>query len=512
MVSLDHFGLTDAGKVRQNNEDALLSGEGRDPALFAVADGIGGFEAGEVASSMVVESLKSLDSGGSLPEAIQEANRRIYSAASTDEKLAGMGTTIVAVRLKDSGGTPEAEVSHVGDSRLYLLRGGEMHPLTEDHSLVAELVRSGSLTRAQASEHPQKNLITRALGAEEEVEVDSSSFEIHPGDRLILCSDGLPDMVPETRISSLVSGGGQDAEESARKLVSAALSAGGTDNVTVVVVDVDGRGSERGSTRPAASNREQDTGSPATGAAGTAFTAEPPGANGEDVEERSRRSARDGSSPETDAPQQRPRPGGRRSRGIFSRRRRSSGGRSRRSGGGAPPGARRHEEGKGPQRNGSQGQGSLIPGVWEGVREEEEPVPREPTPEEVVEQFRVRQPERERDERETTSRRRRKRLARGGRFVSTIVRGLAALALIAALLVPPYLWWSTRYYMAYDNEEIVIYQGVPYDFLGNELNRLDRRTGIMESDISEPYRDQVRDNRLYTEDRLQTVLDDLQEA
>lgn len=506
MVSLDHFGLTDAGKVRQNNEDALLSGEGRDPALFAVADGIGGFEAGEVASSMVVESLKSLDSGGSLPEAIQEANRRIYSAASTDEKLAGMGTTIVAVRLKDSGGMTEAEVSHVGDSRLYLLRDGEMWPLTEDHSLVAELVRSGSLTRAQASEHPQKNLITRALGAEEEVEVDSSRVEIRPGDRLILCSDGLPDMVPEARISDLVSGG-QDAEESTRKLVSAALSAGGTDNVTVVVVDVGGRGS----TRPAAGNRTEDTDSAATGgAAGTTFTTEPPGANGEDAEQRSRRSARDRTNPETGAQPQRPRHGRRRSRGIFSRRRGASGGRSRRAREDSP--GARHSESKEPERNGSQGRDSLIPGVWEGVGEEEEPEPREPTPEEVVEQFRVRTPERERDERQPVRRRRWKRLAMGGRFVSTIVRGLAALALIAALLVPPYLWWSTRYYMAYDNEEIVIYQGVPYDFLGNELNRLDRRTGVMESDISEPYRDQIRDNRLYTEDRLQTVLDDLQEA
>lgn len=505
MISLDHFGLTDAGKVRQNNEDALLCGEGRDPALFAVADGIGGFEAGEVASSMVVESLESLEPGGSLPGAIQEANRRIYSAASGDEKLAGMGTTIVAVRLTDPGGTPEAEVSHVGDSRLYLLRDGEMQPLTEDHSLVAELVRSGSLTRAQASEHPQKNLITRALGAEEEVEVESSRFEIQSGDRLVLCSDGLPDMVPEARISDLVSGGGQDAEESARKLVSAALSAGGTDNVTVVVVDVGGRAS----TRPAAGNRAEDTGSAATG---TSFTAEPPGASGEDAEETPRRSTRDRTPPDNGAPPQRPRSGRRRSRGIFSRRRRgSSSGRSRRSGGETPPGARHHGESKGPERNGSQEQDSLIPGVWEGI-EEEEPEPREPTPEEVVEQFRVRQPEREREDREPVRRRRGKRLARGGRFVSTIVRGLAALALIAALLVPPYLWWSTRYYMAYDNEEIVVYQGVPYDFLGNELNRLDRRTGVMESDISEPYRDQIRDNRLYTEDRLQTVLDDLQEA
>jgi PPM family protein phosphatase len=205
MLSLDHFGLTNAGKVRQNNEDALLSGGGRDPALFAVADGIGGFEAGEVASSTVIESLQELEPGGSLESAIREANRRIYSAARNDEKLSGMGTTVVAVRLKETGDEVEAEVSHVGDSRAYLLRDGELAPLTEDHSLVAELVRSGSLTRVQASEHPQKNLITRALGAEAEVEVDSSRYRLQRGDRLVLCSDGLPDMVPETRISELAS-------------------------------------------------------------------------------------------------------------------------------------------------------------------------------------------------------------------------------------------------------------------------------------------------------------------
>jgi protein phosphatase len=239
MISLDHFGLTDPGKVRQNNEDALLSGGDRDPGLFVVADGIGGFEAGEVASSMVIESLQTLGPGEPLEPAIQEANRRVYSAARSDEKLSGMGTTVVAARITENGDGAEAEIAHVGDSRLYLVRDGELSPLTEDHSLVAEMVRSGSLTRAQASDHPQKNLITRALGAEEEVEVETARHSLRHGDRLVLCSDGLPDMVTEDRISELATDEAPgSAEESVRNLISAALDAGGSDNVTVLVVDV----------------------------------------------------------------------------------------------------------------------------------------------------------------------------------------------------------------------------------------------------------------------------------
>ncbi|MDP9481451.1 MAG: protein phosphatase 2C domain-containing protein, partial [Actinomycetota bacterium] len=161
-LELQPFGVTDAGKVRQNNEDALLVGEGKDETLFAVADGIGGFEAGEVASSIAIDVLKDLPPEGQFDQAIREANRRILAAGRGDEKLSGMGTTVVAIRFGGTRSNPVAEVAHVGDSRAYLVRGGEMKPVTEDHSLVAELVRSGDLTRAQAAEHPQKNLITRA--------------------------------------------------------------------------------------------------------------------------------------------------------------------------------------------------------------------------------------------------------------------------------------------------------------------------------------------------------------
>src|ERR687898_1574109 len=237
MLLLEHHGVTDPGKVRKNNEDSLLVGEGRDETLFAVADGIGGFEAGEVASSIATEALKELEPSTPLKDAIREANRRILAAARGDEKLSGMGTTVVAMRFGGTREEPAAEISHVGDSRAYLLRGGDLTPVTEDHSLVAELVRSGDLTRAQASEHPQKNLITRALGAEEEVEVDTVVLPVEVGDRLLLCSDGLSDMVPEAKIGEILSSA-NDPEGGARALVSAALDGGGADNITVVVIDV----------------------------------------------------------------------------------------------------------------------------------------------------------------------------------------------------------------------------------------------------------------------------------
>jgi protein phosphatase len=241
LLFLEPFGATDAGKVRQNNEDAYLLGEGKDETLFAVADGIGGFEAGEVASRIAVEALRDLEPGAPFEAAIGEANRRILAVGRGDERLSGMGTTIVALRFGGTQDRPVAEVAHVGDSRAYLLRGGTLRPLTEDHSLVAELVRSGDLTRDQAAEHPQKNLITRALGADEEVDVDTAVLPVEAGDRILLCSDGLSDMVPEARISEILAESPRDPETPVRRLLSAALNAGGADNVTVVVVDLNER-------------------------------------------------------------------------------------------------------------------------------------------------------------------------------------------------------------------------------------------------------------------------------
>jgi protein phosphatase len=191
-----------------------------------------------VASRIAIEVLNELEPGSTFEEAIGEANRRILAAGRGDERLSGMGTTVVAVRFGGTHEEPVAEVAHVGDSRAYLLRSGNLSPVTEDHSLVAELVRSGDLTRAQAAEHPQKNLITRALGAEDDVEVDTAVLAVEAGDRFLLCSDGLTDMVPEDRILGILTESQDDPERAARRLLSAALEAGGTDNVTVVVVDV----------------------------------------------------------------------------------------------------------------------------------------------------------------------------------------------------------------------------------------------------------------------------------
>ena len=237
-LELQPFGVTDTGRVRQNNEDALLVGEGEDETLFVVADGIGGFEAGEVASSLAVDVLKNLQPDESFKAAIAEANRRIVAAGRGDEKLSGMGTTVVAIRFGGTQREPVAEVAHVGDSRAYLMRGGDMNAITEDHSLVAELVRSGDLTRDQAAEHPQKNLITRALGADEEVDVDTTILTIEAGDRILLCSDGLSDMVSEAEISEHLADAPADPERVASGLLSAALEAGGNDNITIIVVDV----------------------------------------------------------------------------------------------------------------------------------------------------------------------------------------------------------------------------------------------------------------------------------
>ena len=244
LLELQPFGATDPGKVRQNNEDALLVGDGGDETLFVVADGVGGFEAGEVASSIAIDVLRGLGPDDSFEGAIEEANRRILAAGRGDDKLSGMSTTVVAARFGGTRREPVVEIAHVGDSRAYLFRDGDLKPVTEDHSLVAELVRSGDLTRDQAFEHPQKNLITRALGTEDGVTVDTAVLPVEVGDRFVLCSDGLTDMVREEGLGEILSRHPADPEGAVRDLLSAALEAGGNDNITVVVIDVKERREE----------------------------------------------------------------------------------------------------------------------------------------------------------------------------------------------------------------------------------------------------------------------------
>ena len=243
----EHFHASDLGRQRQGNEDNYFV---RAP-LFVVADGMGGAQAGEVASEMAVESFDGGLPDGSpadgLVSVIEEANRRIHDRSRAESQRAGMGTTVTAAYV----GEREVTIAHVGDSRAYVLRDGELTRLTRDHSLVGELVARGKLTEEQAETHPQRSVITRALGPEPEVQVDVQAYQARAGDVFMVCSDGLTSMVPEARVREILQAAGS-LEAAGRDLIAAANDAGGRDNITVVLFrleDVDGD-------EPAASQRE----------------------------------------------------------------------------------------------------------------------------------------------------------------------------------------------------------------------------------------------------------------
>ena len=229
---------TDVGRMRKNNEDSYLSSK----PVAAVADGMGGHSAGEVASAIAIEELAALGSRGpwenetaatdDLKQAILRANRRIREMAASDRKLNGMGTTLVAL-LEDGD---MVHVANVGDSRGYLLRQGELSQVTVDHSLVQELVDDGRLSPEDAERHPQRSVITRALGIDPEVEFDLFTYKLQVGDRLLLCSDGLSDVVEPTQIRNVLLRV-RNSHQAARKLVTVANEQGGPDNITVIVVD-----------------------------------------------------------------------------------------------------------------------------------------------------------------------------------------------------------------------------------------------------------------------------------
>ncbi|MDX6535641.1 MAG: family protein phosphatase [Gaiellales bacterium] len=229
---VDSAGMTQTGHVRRTNEDSyLMRGD-----LFMVADGVGGAAAGEVASSMCAEAFAEIDlirlrGDAALKEAIRTANRRIYERAVSDPDASGMGTTVTAALVGEDGRTAFA---NVGDSRAYLLRGDELRRLSEDHSVVAELVASGQISPEEAERHPQRNVVTRALGADPNVEVDTFWLDGQEGDVLLLCSDGLHDMASETEIAEHLSAE-RPAEDVVRGLVQAALQGGGEDNITAIV-------------------------------------------------------------------------------------------------------------------------------------------------------------------------------------------------------------------------------------------------------------------------------------
>lgn len=234
----EHWEESDLGRQRQGNEDNLFV---RAP-LFVVADGMGGAQAGEVASEMAVESFTSGLPDGEpaegLRHVIETANRAIHDRSRTEAKTAGMGTTVTAAYV----GEREVTIAHVGDSRAYVLRDGELTRLTRDHSLVGELVARGKLTEEQAEMHPQRSVITRALGSEPDVEVDVHVYAARAGDVFMLNSDGLTSMVPEQRVKEIL-GAASSLEQAGRELIAAANDAGGRDNITVILFrleDVDG--------------------------------------------------------------------------------------------------------------------------------------------------------------------------------------------------------------------------------------------------------------------------------
>ncbi len=222
---------TDTGRQRRDNEDSAFAR----PPVFVVADGMGGAQAGEVASRLAIEAFEhGLPDDGSAEERlasrVREANHQIYERSRADRGRAGMGTTLTAAYVDDA----HVAIAHVGDSRAYLFRDGTLQRLTQDHSLVDELVRRGKLTEEQAAEHPQRSIITRALGPEPDVEVDTWTYPARPGDVVLLCSDGLTSMISEDRVREVLAAH-DNLEAAADALIHQANEAGGRDNITVVL-------------------------------------------------------------------------------------------------------------------------------------------------------------------------------------------------------------------------------------------------------------------------------------
>lgn len=239
------WGSTDVGKVREINEDNYcIMNEGLE--MYMVADGMGGHNGGEVASSIAIdiirehiikyisgesEDLEEQGIKGILFEAFNRANKEILSRGEVDEECDGMGTTATLVlRVKD-----QLYIGHIGDSRAYLIRKGQIRQITQDHSLVAELVRQGSISEREAMKHPQKNIITRALGTDENIKVDIFNTDIQDEDILVLCTDGLSNFVDKYEIEKIVLET-EDCQECCRELVALANQRGGFDNITVIVI------------------------------------------------------------------------------------------------------------------------------------------------------------------------------------------------------------------------------------------------------------------------------------
>ncbi len=247
---------TDTGRQRRDNEDNAYV---RAP-VFVVADGMGGAQAGEVASKLAVEEFqRGLGDDGSaeqrLTERIKAANSRIYELSRSERDLAGMGTTVTAAYLADA----DLAVAHVGDSRAYIFRGETLERLTQDHSLVGALIAQGKLTEEQAAEHPQRSIITRALGIEGDVEVDTYTFSVRGGDVVLLCSDGLTSMIDEKQIAAILRSE-PDLDRAGEQLIAAANEAGGRDNITVVLFRLEDVGGAQGGDEPTMVSTQRSAG------------------------------------------------------------------------------------------------------------------------------------------------------------------------------------------------------------------------------------------------------------
>ncbi len=235
-VRLRWGGATDVGQLRSVNQDSMLLGLD----LFVVADGMGGHQGGEVASALAIETVSDRSIGsdvGELVTAVEDANETVFERSTQDPSLSGMGTTFVGIAIVEVDGEERLGIVNVGDSRAYQLTSGQLVQITDDHSLVGELVRDGRLSREDARTHPQKNIVTRAVGIDERVDVDDFVVVPHTGDRYLLCSDGLTDEVEERDIA-VVLRTIEDPDQAARELVRRANEHGGRDNITIVIVDV----------------------------------------------------------------------------------------------------------------------------------------------------------------------------------------------------------------------------------------------------------------------------------
>lgn len=223
------YGATDIGLVRATNQDNFYID--KDAKWAVVADGMGGHNGGETASSMAVEEIKkSMQQGVGLKESVNNANAVVYKAAVETPGLMGMGTTVVLCEIVGS----TANIVHVGDSRAYIYSNGELKQVTKDHSIVQQLIDSGTITEEQAKYHPQRNLITRAVGTEKYVLADGVSVDVSSGDYILICSDGLSSYVDESEITDILANTKLNGVVS--KLIEAANNSGGKDNVTVVVI------------------------------------------------------------------------------------------------------------------------------------------------------------------------------------------------------------------------------------------------------------------------------------